>query len=465
MSHSTPRFDPRRQRTVLLVCGMSLFMTYLDNTILNVALPRIQADLRVGLTGLQWIVDAYLLVLGGLMLLSGSLADRFGRRRLFLTGLALFSGGSLGCAGAPGAGWLIAARALQAVGGVLMTPSSLSIVRHVFTDPAQRARAMGVWSMVFGVATACGPLVGGLLVDSLGWRSVFWVNLPIGALAWLLGRKVLPESRAERPRRLDPAGQLLAVLLLVSITGAVIQGPSRGWTSPLIVGAGATAVLALGAFLLVEWRSPEPMLELRYFRLPSFTAATAIAFWTFIVLAGFLFVTTLYLQQARGMSPFRAGLATLPATAAIALAAYSAGHWDARRGPREPLLVGGCLVAAGSGLLIPVVTTTPYVHLAVAYLLVGLGVGLVNPPITTTAISSMPIDQVGTASAVGATARQTGNALGVAIMGAMLPTGVELPTALGRGVPGPWILAALLGLAIVGAATLSNRSGHTSNAM
>lgn len=424
--------DRRRRLLVLCICSFSLFMTYLDTTVLNVALPTMERDLHAGLSDLQWVVDAYMLVLASLLLLSGSAGDRLGRRRIFTIGLLTFSAGSLLCSLAPNVDVLIAFRALQAVGGSMLTPVSLSIVRTTFTDPGERARALGVWSAVFGLAAACGPIVGGVLVDFVGWRSVFWVNVPVGLLAFLLARSFIPESRAPRARRVDPAGQLLVILVLASLTYGVIQGPSEGWGAPAIVGAFALALVALVVFLAVEPTRPEPLLDVRFFRSRPFSGACAIAVLSFTVLAGFLFVNTLYLQEVRHDSALVAGLSVLPATLAIVAVSPLSGRLVARGGPRVPLATAGALIVAGAAMLLLVRPATPFLELAAAYVLLGLGLGLVNPPITNTAVSSMPPEQAGVASAVASAARQLGNVLGIAVMGALLVSrfAAELPSKL-----------------------------------
>jgi EmrB/QacA subfamily drug resistance transporter len=256
----------RRRLLVLLICSSSLFLTYLDSTILNVALPTLQKDLHASIAGLQWVSDAYLLVVASLLMLTGSTADRLGRKRLFLIGLAGFSLGSLLCSLAPNTGSLVALRMLQGVGGSMLTPVSLSIVRNTFHDPKERAQALGIWSGIFGVAAACGPVVGGLLVSSVGWRSIFWVNVPIGTAMIAATLRYVPESRAPRPRRVDVPGQLLMIVFLGSLTYAVIQGPVSGWTAAPILALFAVAAASLAAFVAVERRRPEPLLELRFFR-------------------------------------------------------------------------------------------------------------------------------------------------------------------------------------------------------
>ncbi|MDA8266580.1 MAG: MFS transporter, partial [Actinomycetota bacterium] len=298
----------RRRLVILVICSMSLFMTYVDSTILNVALPSIERQFRVGVADLQWVADAYLLVLASLLMLSGSTADRLGRRRLFTTGLLIFTAGSLLCSLAPNISALIVFRMAQALGGCMLIPVSLSIVRQVYTDPAERARAFGIWSAVFGLGAATGPILGGLLVSGVGWRSVFWINIPIGLTVWFLARRYVPESRAPKPRRIDPAGQVLVVIALATLTYGVIEGPSAGWGSGRIVTSFSVGAVAIITLLLVERHVSEPLLELGFFRSPPFSAANAVALASFLVLSGFLFVNTLYLQDVRGDSALVAGL-------------------------------------------------------------------------------------------------------------------------------------------------------------
>ena len=458
----------RLRLVVLLICSSSLFMAYLDSTILNVALPTLQRDLHASLPELQWVADAYLLVLASILLLSGAAADRLGRKKLFLIGLTGFSLGSLLCSLAPNVGTLIALRMVQAIGGSMLTPVSLSIVRNVFTDARERAQAMGIWSGIFGIAVACGPVVGGILVSEVGWRSVFWVNVPVGAVMLVLARRYVPESRAPRPRRVDVPGQLLMIVLLGSLTYAVIEGPAAGWASVQTLALFGLAAASLAAFIAVERRLREPLLELRFFRGPMFSGAAVIAVLAFTALSGFLFIATLYLQQVRGDSPLHAGLELLPATAVMAVAAPVAGQIDGRRGPRIPLVASGLLIAAGAAVLLLMSPSTPYWVLAVAFAMTGAGQGLVNPPVTNAGVSGMPPAQAGVAGAVISSTRQLGNVLGVAVMGAMLASGLA---GAARGGPArdhaftlathaPWALAVGCGLltAVVGWVMTSTRA-------
>jgi EmrB/QacA subfamily drug resistance transporter len=466
----------RRQRmTVLLICSSSLFIVYLDSTILNVALPTLEKDFHASVSGLQWIADAYLLEVATLLMLTGSTADRIGRRRLFLTGLAGFGLGSLLCSLAPGTGWLIGLRMLQGLGGSMLSPISLSIVRNTFHDPGERTRALGIWSGIFGVATACGPIAGGILVSTIGWRSIFWLNVPICAAMIIATLRYVPESRAPRPRRVDVPGQLLMIALLGSLTYAVIEGPDIGWTAIPVLALFAVAVVAAVAFVRVEQRRREPLVELRFFRSWPFTGASVIAVLAFTVLGGFLFVITLYLQQVRGDSPLRAGLSLLPATLVMAAAAPVAGALTARRGPRIALVGSGLGIAAGLALLLPLSPGTSFLYLTLALVVLGAGLGLVNPPITGTAISGMPPAQAGVASAVVSTTRQLGSLLGVAVLGDLVTTGVAggeaagetHAVALSAATHPAWIVGLACGLLVALAGFLSTtaRARETAQAV
>ncbi|MYW04361.1 MFS transporter [Streptomyces sp. SID3343] len=414
--------DPERRRRLLILvtCCMSLFIVGLDNTILNVALPSVRSDLGASVSGLQWTTDAYTLVLAGLLMLAGSTADRIGRRRVFKTGLVLFALGSLLCGIAPSLEWLIAFRVVQAVGGSMLNPVAMSIITNTFTEPRERARAIGVWGAVVGISMALGPIVGGALVQSAGWRSVFWVNLPVALVAFVLTMRFVPESRAPRPRRADPIGQVLVILTLVTLTAGVIEGPGRGWDSPEIIALFAVAALSLVALLRYEPRRDEPLIDLRFFRSVPFSGATVIAVCAFSAMSGFLFLNTLYLQEVRGYSPIEAGLHTLPM--AVATMAFSplSGRLVGTVGARVPLLVAGFAITISGLLLTGLDADTPVALLIVAYTVFGIGFGMVNAPITNTAVSGMPRAQAGVAAAVASTSRQVGQSLGVAVVGSTM---------------------------------------------
>ncbi|WPW28741.1 MFS transporter [Streptomyces atratus] len=419
-----PELSPRRRQLVLAICCMSLLIVSLDNTVLNVALPSMQKELHATVAGMQWTIDAYTLVLASLLMLAGSTADRTGRRKIFKIGLVLFTLGSVLCSLAPNLESLVAFRMVQAVGGSMLNPVAMSIITNTFTDPRERARAIGVWGGVVGISMAAGPVVGGLLVDSVGWRSIFWINLPVGLVALLLTWRYVPESRAPKPRRPDPVGQLLVVGLLGSLTYAIIEAPSAGWTSPRILVFAVLAVCSLVGLLLYEPRRAEPLIDLRFFRSAPFSGATAIAVCAFAALSGFLFLNTLYLQNVRGLSALHAGLYMLPMAALTFVCAPLSGRLVGSRGPRLPLLVAGVAMTACGLLFAAFDAETDDVLLFTGYVLFGLGFGMVNAPITNTAVSGMPRSQAGVAAAVASTSRQIGGTLGVAVIGAVLAAGV-----------------------------------------
>jgi EmrB/QacA subfamily drug resistance transporter len=413
-----------RRRLILAICCMSLLIVGLDNTIVNVALPSIGRELDAGLSGLQWTVDAYTLVLASLLMLSGSMGDRLGRRRVFETGLVLFTLGSLLCSAAPSLGWLVVFRMLQAIGGSMLNPVAMSIIRNVFTDARERAQAIGVWGATVGISLALGPVVGGALVQSAGWRSIFWINIPVGLLALVLTMRFVPESRAPRPRRLDPVGQVLVIVLLASLTYAIIEAPSAGWLSAQSIGLFALAAIDLVTLFVYEARRSEPLLEPRFFRSVPFSSASVIAVCTFAALGGFLFLNTLYLQEVRGFSPLTAGLYTLPIAVMTLIFAPLSGRLVGSRGPRVGLLVGGLGIMLGGALMTGLGPHTPISSLLPAYFIFGVGFGMVNPPITTTAVLGMPPAQAGVAAAVASTSRQVGQTLGVALAGSIAAAGL-----------------------------------------
>ncbi|MFJ4911627.1 MFS transporter [Streptomyces sp. NPDC088726] len=420
-----PELSHRRRMLVLAICCMSLLIVSLDSTVLNVALPSMRQDLHASVAGMQWTIDAYTLVLASLLMLAGSTADRIGRRKVFLAGLVLFTLGSALCSVAPSLETLIVFRMVQAVGGSMLNPVAMSIITNTFTEPRERARAIGVWGGVVGISMAAGPVIGGALVDSVGWRSIFWINLPVGIAALLLTLKYVPESRAAKARRPDPVGQLLVIALLGSLTYAIIEAPQKGWTSTEILLFAAVAAASLIGLLVYEPRRTDPLIDLRFFHSAPFSGATVIAVSAFAALGGFLFVNTLYLQDVRGMSALGAGLYMLPMAAVVCVLPPLSGRVVATRGPRVPLLVAGVAMAA-SGLMFALFDAeTDNALMFTGYVLFGLGFGAVNAPITNTAVSGMPRSQAGVAAAVASTSRQIGQTLGVAVIGAVLAAGAS----------------------------------------
>ena len=444
---------------MLAVCCLSLFIVGLDATIVNVALPSIQKDLHASVSGLQWTVDAYTLVVASLLMLSGSTGDRVGRRRTFQVGLATFTLGSLLCSLAPSLGWLVGFRMLQAVGGSMLNPVAMSIIANTFTDARERARAIGIWGAVFGVSMALGPVLGGVLVGAVGWRGIFWVNIPVGIAAIVLTAMVVPESRAARPRRPDPVGQVLVIVMLASLTYAIIEGPRAGWGSTTILGLFALAGITAAALAAYESRRREPLLDLRFFRSAPFFGATLIAIASFAALGGFLLLNTLYLQDVRGLSALYAGLYTLPMAAMTVFASPLSGRITGQRGPRAPLLVAGVMMTAGAVVLTHLRAATPVPWLMLAYVVFGIGNGMVNPPITNTAVSGMPRAQAGVAAGIASTSRQVGQSLGVAVVGSAVTSSLHGPFRAGftqASHVGWWIVAGcgllvvLVGLATTG---------------
>jgi EmrB/QacA subfamily drug resistance transporter len=410
----------RRRLLILVICCFSLFIVGLDSTIVNLALPAIRDELDADVSKLQWIIDAYTLVLASLLMVSGSTADRVGRRRTFQAGLVVFGIGSLLCGFAPTVDLLIVFRMLQAVGGSMLNPVAMSIITNTFTDPRERAQAIGVWGGVVGLSLAVGPVVGGTLVDTVGWRFIFWINVPVAVAAVLLTALFVPESRAAVPRRIDPVGQVLVVLLLGGVTYGIIEGQTAGWSSPLIIGCFVLAVVSLISLVLYERRREEPLLEPRFFRSAPFSGATLIAVAGFSALSGFLFLNSLYLQSVRGFSALHAGLLSLPMAAMTVVFAPLSGWLVGHRGPRLPLVVAGCMITASGLILSQLSLDTSTLVLLTGYLVFGLGFGMLNAPITNAAVSGMPRAQAGVAAAIASTSRQVGASLGVAIAGTVL---------------------------------------------
>ncbi|MBV1948173.1 MFS transporter [Streptomyces sp. BV129] len=457
-----PELSHRRRMLVLAICCMSLLIVSLDNTALNVALPSMQRELHATTSGLQWTIDAYTLVLASLLMLAGSTADRIGRKRVFMAGLVIFTAGSLLCSLAPNLELLVVFRMVQAVGGSMLNPVAMSIITNTFTDPRERARAIGAWGAVVGISMAAGPLAGGLLVESVGWRSIFWVNLPVGLAALLLTLRFVPESRAPRPRRPDPVGQVLVIALFGSLTYAIIEAPNASLTE--VLPFAALALAALLALLIYEPRRAEPLIDLRFFRSAPFSGATGIAVSAFAALGGFLFLSTLYLQNVRGLDALHAGLWMLPMAVPTLLCAPLSGRLVGSRGPRLPLLIAGAAMTA-SGLLFALFEAeTSDVTLFLGYVLFGVGFGFVNAPITNTAVSGMPRAQAGVAAAVASTSRQLGQTLGVAVIGAVLASGIgDSPyrdTFVAAARPGWWILAACGAAVLVLGLLTSGRWAH-----
>ncbi|MFJ8361878.1 MFS transporter [Streptomyces sp. NPDC093984] len=392
----------------------------LDTTIVNVGLPAIGRGLGAGTRDLEWTVDAYTLVLASLLISSGALADRFGRRRVFQCGLAVFGTASLLCALAPSVGALIAARAVQGIGASMLSPVALAIVVNAMPDPRERAQAIGVWASVFGLSMAAGPVTGGALIAGFGWRSVFWVNAPVIVAALVLSALFVPESRGQRARRLDIPGQTLLTVVIGVLVGVLIEGPRIGWTSPAALAAYAVTGMAAAGFVKAECRRSEPLMDPRLFRRPVFSSAVLGAVAVFVALNVTLLLNTLYFQQTRGWTPLAAGVATLPMAVGATVCAPLSGRLVGRSGPRLPLVLAGGFITAGGLCLVGLDQGTNVLLLLLAYLLIGIGFGFANAPITNTAVSGLPQARAGVAGAITSTARQVGSALGIAIAGGLV---------------------------------------------
>ncbi|WP_331767152.1 MFS transporter [Embleya sp. NBC_00896] len=414
-----PRNGSAHKGLILATLCVALFVAMLDNVVVSNALPSIDRDLGAGVSGLQWVMEAYSLVFAALLLTGGTLGDRYGRRRVFLIGLGVFTAGSIACALAGSLPALITGRAVQGVGGALLMPGTMSIIRHVFTDDRERARAIGIWSGVSGAGLALGPAIGGPLVDAFGWASVFWINVPIGVAGIVVGALVLPEF-AERRGRFDVPGLVLGVLGIGSLVFALVEGPAQGWVSPRVLTAAVVALVALIAFVCVERRVEQPMLDVGFFRDRVVAAAAWAGFAVSFGMFGALFFLGLYMQDVLGYSPTEAGFASLPSTLAIMAAAPIAGLLAGRIGPRVPLVTGLTLCGIALAGLSFYGNDVAYLEFFWVLPFLGAGMGLCFTPISVAVMSRVEPARAGMASAVSNTARELGGVVGIAALGAVL---------------------------------------------
>jgi EmrB/QacA subfamily drug resistance transporter len=442
--------DKRKKILVLLAMCFALFMAMLDNTVVNVALPTISRKLGAGVSGLQWIVDSYVLAFATLLLTGGILGDRYGRKRLFLGGLLGFTFASLLCALSQSTGQLIAARAFQGVSAAMVMPGTLSILTVTF--PAEeRAQAIGIWSGVSGIALAIGPTLGGWLVETVGWQSVFFINVPIGIIGAFVALRVVDESRSPQARKLDVVGLALGTGLLTSLTYGLIEANQYGWSDPLITGCLGLAAVLIVSFLLWERHNPEPLLPLKLFRIPTFAAGTLVALTISFGMFGTFFFASLYFQVIRGYSAFSAGLHMLPLTAMITFIAPNAGRYAQKYGPRWPLTFG--LATAGTGLVLMsrANAATPYPLIAIALAVMGIGMASTMTPMTAAVMGAVGPERAGLGSATTNTAREVGGTLGIAVLGTLLTT--KLRSSMGH-------LLATAGLAPGARASVIATAGH-----
>ena len=409
-------YDSAAGRWVLAVAVLGSGMAFLDGTVVNVALPDIGRDLGASTSALQWVLNGYLLTLASLILLGGSLGDRYGRRRVFVLGVMVFTAASLLCAIAPSSGFLVAARLLQGIGGALLTPGSLAMIEASFR-PADRARAIGAWSGLGGVATAIGPLLGGYLVQAVSWRAIFLINLPLGLLVAALATRHVPETRDPTASgRLDFRGATLVGLGLAGTTYALIEGPDKGMAGAVAL-AGVGGVLALVAFLLAEHASPNPMMPLGMFSSRQFSAANLVTFVVYAALGGVFFLLVAFLQISLGYSPIAAGAASLPVTLLMLLFSARAGALAQRIGPRIPLTVGPLVIAAGLLLMTRIEPGDSYVSSVLpAVIVFGLGLTLVVAPVTATVLAAADARHSGIASGINNAVSRVGGLLAVAVL-------------------------------------------------
>lgn len=445
----------RRRWAVFAVCAVSMVLVGVDTTIVNAGLPSIGAALGAPTTELEWVVDAYTVALASLLITAGALADRFGRRRVFRIGLTLFGVSSVLCALAPTVSWLVAARVVQGVGASMLNPVALAIVVTTMADRRERARALGFWGAVFGISMAIGPVIGGALIEAFGWRALFWVNVPVIAVALILVAILIPESHGSRTRRIDLPGQALLVMMLFLAVELIIEGPRLGWVSAPAVAGYALLIGATFAFGRVERRTTEPLIDLDLFRQPPFRAAVAGALAAFVAMTGSLLMITLTLQHARDWSPLHAGLGMLPMAVGIVVCAPLSGQLVARGHARIALLVAGGSTIVGAAAAAVAGPAGGAGVLLTAWALVGIGAGFANAPLTTTAVSSLPVARAGVAAAITSTARQFGAALGIAAVGTIV-TGISVPQITAVS-PLAWALVATCGAVLVGVAMVSGR--------
>ncbi len=398
-----------------------LFLTFLDNTIVTVVLANVQGDLHASVSQLQWVVNGYALTFAGLMLSFGTMGDLFGRKKVMLTGVAVFCAGSIVAAVAPNTDTLIAGRVVMGVGAAASEPGTLSMIRHLFPDRAARARSLGIWAAVSSLGLALGPLIGGLLVFGWSWRAIFWFNVFFGVVAFASAAVAVPESSDPVRARFDVAGFLLGALALGTLTFGIILGETAGYRTWWIDLLFVLSMLAALCFVLVELRAPNPILDVRYFKVPSFAGSTIIAFAVYFGTFAIFFMVALYLQVVGSVSPLKLALDFVPLAVGMVAASLVTGRWVAAWGPRIPMATG-CLIG-GIGILLTNAMVTPQVgigQIGWTMFLAGVGVGMAMVPVTTAALGSVPPEHSGMAASTNNTFRELGAVVGVAVLGSII---------------------------------------------
>jgi EmrB/QacA subfamily drug resistance transporter len=409
------------QKLALATLCAVLFLTFLDNTIVSVGLANIQSELHAGVTSLQWVVNGYALTFASFMLAAGMLGDLLGRKRIMLTGVAVFCAGSVMCAVAPGVNWLIAGRVVMGIGAAASEPGTLSIIRHVYPDRETRADALGIWAAVSGLALALGPVIAGALVGFSSWRAIFWFNLGFGLVAFGLAAAFVPETSDRQGRSIDVSGFIFAAAFLSTLSLAVIQGETDGYGSAGIVALFVLSAVAFVAFLVTEHRSRSPMLDLSMFRVPPFAGSIFVAFVAYFGTFSIFFFTALYLQVVVQASAYQTAVDFLPMAAGLILASALTGPLVAHIGPRWPMTIG-CLLA-GTGILVASAKLGPHVGFATlgwVLPLAGIGIGMLLVPVTSVPLTVVRPERSGMAASATNTSREMGAVFGVAILGAIV---------------------------------------------
>jgi EmrB/QacA subfamily drug resistance transporter len=406
-----------RRWVILGVLCVSLLIIVIDNTILNVAIPSLIRDLDASNSQIQWIIDSYVIVFAGLLLTTGSMSDRFGRKGALQAGLVLFAIGSIASASAETANQLIFTRAFMGIGGALIMPSTLSILTNVFRDPRERGRAIAIWAGFSGVAVAVGPMTGGFLLEHFSWQSVFWVNVPVAATALILGAFIVPKSRDPRQSRLDPLGAVLSIAGLATLLFGIIEGPSKGWQSTEVMIAFGIALVTLTSFVLWERHTANPMLDMSLFKNMRFTAASSTITLVFFALFGSMFLITQYWQLVHGYSPLEAGVRLIPHALTMMIVAPLSARAVEKVGTKKIVLTGLLLIMVGLGLLSTIEPHSDYWVVISFFIIMAAGMAMTMAPATESVMGSLPREKAGVGSAVNDTTRQVGGALGVAIIG------------------------------------------------
>jgi EmrB/QacA subfamily drug resistance transporter len=461
----------RTQAVALATLCAVLFLTFLDNTIVSIGLANVQSTLHAGVTSLQWVVNGYALTFAAFMLAGGTLGDLLGRKKIMSAGVGIFCAGSVVAALAPNVDWLIVGRIVMGLGAAASEPGTLSIIRHVYPDKGTRADALGVWAAVSGLALALGPVIGGILVGVSDWRAIFWFNLAVGAVAFVMALAWVPETSDRRGRRIDVAGIVLGAVTLATASFAVIQGEQSGYRTGWIIGLFVAAAVTAGIFVVVERKVHDPMLDLSLFRRPPFAGSNFVAFAAYFGTFSIFFFTALYLQEVANASAYQTALDFIPMAACLIVASALTGPWVARVGPRIPMTVG-CLLA-GVGILLTDHVLGPHVDFATlgwVLPIAGIGFGMALVPVTSTPLTVVRPERSGMAASATNTSREMGAVFGVAILGAIV--NAKLTGQLGSRLKAIGIPPSFQGLVLravtgggIGNGGQANQAEHSKNAV